>query len=140
MENIHEDEFPDEHSHEPKQTAEGVHGVFVTDEEGRHYYLEHKLTSEGIMIDLQDRYGEQLLATWAKTWDELGDFVYANDPMFGEHNRDAVYCNNCGDDITFGQNQNWFSEAPFATDSTNVGESTVVCDDCKDELLTSEGA
>lgn len=84
-ENTHEDEFPDEHWHEPRETSLGVYSVFVTDEEGRHYHLEHRVISEGVVINLYDRYGEQLLATWVKSWDALGEFVSANDPMYGEH-------------------------------------------------------
>jgi hypothetical protein len=83
-EGIHDDEFPDEHSHDPKFELNdmGVEaGVFATDDEGRHYWLEVKTTSEGLIIDVWDRYGEEPLATFARTFDELVDFVFANNPV-----------------------------------------------------------
>lgn len=80
---IYDDEFPDEHSHEPQPVpAEPFSFVLhAQDSEGRHYYMSHKVTSEGVIIDVYDRYGEECLATFARTFDELVDFVFANDPM-----------------------------------------------------------
>jgi hypothetical protein len=84
---IHDDEFPDEHSHIPQNLgieSKGLHahqGVFATDIEGRHYHLQVKLTDEGIIADVFDRYGEECLATFARTYDEMVDFVFANDPL-----------------------------------------------------------
>jgi hypothetical protein len=83
-EGIHDDEFPNEHSHDPEFELEdeGTRtGVFATDDEGRHYWLEVKTTSEGLIIDVWDRYGEEPLATFARTFDELVDFVFANNPV-----------------------------------------------------------
>lgn len=79
-----DDEFPDEHSHEPQDLSrdgEPRIGVYVTDDEGRHYYLEVKLTHEGLIADVYDRYGDENIATFARTYDELADFVVANDPL-----------------------------------------------------------
>lgn len=80
-----DDEFPDEHSHEPQDISlpggDQGSGVFATDEEGRHYYLEIKVTSEGLILDVFDRHGEECFATVARTFDELVDFVFANDPL-----------------------------------------------------------
>lgn len=74
-------EFPDEHSHDPQIVDEGVYGLHVTDDEGRHYYLQIAVVDEGLVIDVFDRYGEQDLATFAKTYDELFEFVMSNDPL-----------------------------------------------------------
>ena len=76
-----ENEFPDEHSHTPHEADDGVFGLHATDSEGRHYYLEVKVTDEGLILDVHDRYGEECLATFARTYDELVDFVFALDPM-----------------------------------------------------------
>lgn len=76
-----EDEFPDEHSHTPQEIDEGLLGVFVTDDEGRHYLLQHRTTDEGIIIDIYDRYGKECQATFARTWDELANLVWSLDPM-----------------------------------------------------------
>ena len=77
-------EFPDEHSHEPfdlgLDDGQGS-GVFACDDEGRHYYLEVKTTDEGLILDVFDRYGEECLATFTRTFDELVDFTFANDPL-----------------------------------------------------------
>jgi hypothetical protein len=79
-----DNEFPDEHSHHPQDLGGGPEyqgiGVFANDDEGRHYYLEVKLTDEGLIADVFDRYGEENLATYARTYDELVEFVFANDP------------------------------------------------------------
>jgi hypothetical protein len=74
-----DDEFPDEHSHEPVFTESGAH-VFAQDDEGRHYHLNIGIGDEGVVLDVYDRYGEECLATFARTYDELVDFVFANDP------------------------------------------------------------
>jgi hypothetical protein len=74
---IHDDEFPDEHHHYPQQLGEkypGI-GVFTTDYEGRHYYLEVKLVDDGIVADVFDRYGDELLDSWGLTYDELMELV-----------------------------------------------------------------
>lgn len=83
--NEFDNEFPDEHSHEPQELPMpegdvGV-GVFACDDEGRHYHLEIKVTSEGLIVDVFDRYGEECHATFARTFDELVDFTFANDPL-----------------------------------------------------------
>lgn len=82
----YDDEFPDEHSHEP-QPVPGEpfsFGCFAQDDEGRHYWMSHKVTHEGVIIDVYDRYGEEVLASFARTFDELVDFVFANDPAVNE--------------------------------------------------------
>jgi len=79
-----DEEFPDEHSHEPEFSMEDGSpraNLHACDSEGRHYYLSAKLTHEGVIFDVWDRYGEECLATFARTYDELVDFVFALDPM-----------------------------------------------------------
>lgn len=76
-----DEEFPDEHSHAPQDIEPGIVGLHARDSEGRHYYLQIHTNDEGMVIDVYDRYGEECLATFARTYDELVDFVFANDPM-----------------------------------------------------------
>ena len=78
---IHDDEFPDPHDHLPLALSNDTYGVFVTDDEGRHYWMEVKVTSEGVIVDVWDRYGEECLATWARTFDEIGGMAFRLDPM-----------------------------------------------------------
>jgi len=75
-----DDEFPDEHSHVPQEVDEDTLGLHFADEEGRHYYLQHKVTDEGVIVDVYDRYGEECQATWALTWEELGQWVQEEHP------------------------------------------------------------
>lgn len=77
-ENMHDDEFPDEHEHWPEEPYNS--SFHVTDDEGRHYLLSINLTQEGFILDLYDRYGEENLASWARTYDEVGEMVYEQDP------------------------------------------------------------
>ena len=42
------------------------------------------LVAARLVIDVFDRYGEQDLATFAKTYDELFEFVMSNDPVSGD--------------------------------------------------------
>lgn len=77
-----DDEFPNEHSHEPEFSMEDGSpraNVFAVDDEGRHYYLSVRITHEGLILDVWDRYGEECFATWARTFDELVDFVFDQD-------------------------------------------------------------
>lgn len=74
-----DDEFPDEHSHVPQRVDEDTVGLHFAESEGRHYYLQHKITDEGVIVDVYDRYGEELLGTFHKTWEELGEFVLSLD-------------------------------------------------------------
>lgn len=76
-----DEEFPDEHSHTPQDIEPGIVGLHAQDSEGRHYYLQIHTNDEGMVIDVYDRYGDECLATFARTYDELVDFVFATDPM-----------------------------------------------------------
>jgi len=79
----HDDEFPDPHHHHPETTLEGGEArtnVFACDSEGRHYHLSVALTDEGVIFDVWDRHGEECLTTFARTWDELVDFLFAQQP------------------------------------------------------------
>jgi len=72
-----DEEFPDKHSHEP-QVVPGEPFSFslhAQDSEGRHYYLNHKVTNEGVIIDVYDRYGREVLGTRARTYEELVDEI-----------------------------------------------------------------
>lgn len=85
---IHDDEFPDEHDHKPEFELQdgGVRaGVYVTDDEGRHYWLSIKMSGEGIVTDVYDRYGDQLIATSISTFDDVAERVMDEDPLYGEH-------------------------------------------------------
>lgn len=75
-----DDEFPNEHSHTPQDVEPGIVGLHAQDSEGRHYYLQIHTNDDGLVIDAYDRYGEEVFATFNKTYDELVDFVFANDP------------------------------------------------------------
>ena len=70
-----DDEFPDEHSHTPQEVDANTLAMHFADEEGRHYYLQHRTTDEGVIVDVFDRYGEEVLATFAPTWSELGNII-----------------------------------------------------------------
>lgn len=83
---IHDNEFPDEHDHNIKYESEpGRAGVFVTDDEGRHYWLSINVSREGLILDVYDRYGDQLIATSIATFDDLAEQVMDEDPLYGEH-------------------------------------------------------
>jgi len=57
---------------------------------------------------------------------------------------ERYYCDNCGDPVWQSESLDhpeillkpWlsFKHPPFATDSTNYGESCVVCEECYEEL------
>ena len=50
----------------------------------------------------------------------------------------TTYCDNCGEAVV-GEEFFPYEECPVATDSTNIGESAVLCEVCNQELIVDKG-
>lgn len=78
-----------EHSHEPEFEIEPNLGNALTrviaadpneDEGEDHYFLHITHGHEGVVMDVYDIHGEEVLATLALTYGELVAHIFANDP------------------------------------------------------------